>query len=185
MRVRNEETICAISTALGQGGIAVIRVSGPRALAFTSKIIPKLNQVKIESHKAYFAEVYSFEKNKVDEVIATYFIEGKSFTGDEVVEISCHGSTYISQKILDLLIEAGCFLADRGEFTFRAFMNNRIDLVQAESVLALIESQNELSELILFMQKLLIERLFDDFGGIVFSVSEKLIYIRLVKHRAL
>lgn len=145
MQFRNEQTICAISTAYGQGGIAVIRVSGPISLEASKKIIPKLNQKKIESHKAYFAEVIDTKGNKVDEVLATYFAEGKSFTGDEVVEISCHGSTYISQKILDLLIENGCFLADRGEFTFRAFMNNRIDLVQAESVLSLIESQNELS----------------------------------------
>lgn len=145
MQFRNEQTICAISTAYGQGGIAVIRVSGPKALEVSSKIIPKLNQKKMESHKAYFAEVLDSSGSKVDEVLATFFAEGKSFTGDEVVEISCHGSTYISQKILDLLIENGCFLADRGEFTFRAFMNNRIDLVQAESVLALIESQNELS----------------------------------------
>ncbi len=145
MQFRNEQTICAISTAYGQGGIAVIRVSGPRALEISKKIIPKLNTKKIESHKAYFSEVVDSKNNKVDEVLATYFSTGKSFTGDEVVEISCHGSTYISQKILDLLIENGCFLAERGEFTFRAFMNNRIDLVQAESVLSLIESQNELS----------------------------------------
>lgn len=145
MQFRNEQTICAISTAYGQGGIAVIRVSGPKALEISRKIIPKINQKKIETHKAYFAEVVDSKNSKVDEVLVTYFAEGKSFTGDEVVEISCHGSTYISQKILDLLIENGGFLADRGEFTFRAFMNNRIDLVQAESVLSLIESQNELS----------------------------------------
>lgn len=145
MQFRNEQTICAISTAYGQGGIAVIRISGPQALIISKKIIPKLNQKKIESHHAYFADVVDVKNTKIDEVIMNYFAEGKSFTGDEVVEISCHGSTYISQKILDLLIENGCFLADRGEFTFRAFMNNRIDLVQAESVLSLIESQNELS----------------------------------------
>ncbi len=145
MQIRNEQTICAISTAYGQGGIAVIRVSGPDALRFSKKIIPKFNSKSVESHKAYFVDVLDFSNEKVDEALVTYFAEGKSFTGDEVVEISCHGSTYISQKILDLLIQAGCFLAERGEFTFRAFMNNRIDLVQAESVLSLIESQNELS----------------------------------------
>ena len=145
MQIRNEQTICAISTAYGQGGIAVIRVSGPQALQFVKKIIPKLNSKSVQSHKAYFAEVFDYTNQKIDEVIVTFFAKGQSFTGDEVVEISCHGSTYISQKILDLLIQAGCFLADRGEFTFRAFMNNRIDLVQAESVLSLIESQNELS----------------------------------------
>lgn len=145
MQFRNEQTICAISTAYGQGGIAVIRISGPEALFISQKIIPRLNQKKIESHRAYFADIFDSKKNKIDEVLVTYFAEGRSFTGDEVIEISCHGSTYISQKILDLLIENGAVLAERGEFTFRAFMNNRIDLVQAESVLSLIESQNELS----------------------------------------
>jgi tRNA modification GTPase len=145
MRDRSEQTICAISTPSGTGGIAVIRVSGPQALSCVKKIIPKLEEKKIESHKIYFADVFDFKKNKVDEVVVSYFAEKRSFTGDEVVEISCHGSSYIAQKILDLLIESGCFLAERGEFTYRAFMNNRIDLVQAESVLSLIESQNELS----------------------------------------
>lgn len=145
MRVRNEETICAISTAYGQGGIAVIRISGSKAFQFSSRILPQLKNKKKESHKAYLLDVVDFSDQKVDEAVVTYFAEGKSFTGDEVIEISCHGSTYISQKILDLLIESGCFLAERGEFTFRAFMNNRLDLVQAESILSLIESQNELS----------------------------------------
>ncbi|MBC7421078.1 MAG: tRNA uridine-5-carboxymethylaminomethyl(34) synthesis GTPase MnmE [Bdellovibrio sp.] len=145
MRIRIEETICAISTPPGKGGIAVIRVSGPAALATAKKIAPGLNKKQIESHKAYFCEIIDLKNAKVDEVLVTYFVHGKSFTGEEVIEISCHGSTYITQKILDLLIENGCSMADRGEFTFRAFMNNRIDLVQAESVLSLIDSQNELS----------------------------------------
>lgn len=145
MRIRSEETICAISTPPGKGGIAVIRVSGPAALSAVKKIAPSLGKKAIESHRAYFCELFDSKKNKVDEVLVTYFMHGKSFTGEEVVEISCHGSTYITQKILDLLIENACSVADRGEFTFRAFMNNRIDLVQAESVLSLIDSQNELS----------------------------------------
>lgn len=152
MRVRNDDTICAISTAAGQGGIAVIRVSGPSALEFSKKIIPKLNHIELKTQHAYLADVFDHAKNKVDEAVVTYFANGKSFTGEEVVEISCHGSTYISQKILDLLIESGCFLAERGEFTFRAFMNNRIDLIQAESVLSLIQSQNELSAKIALRQ---------------------------------
>ncbi len=145
MRIRSEETICAVSTPPGKGGIAVIRVSGSKALETAKKLVPQLQKKEIESHKAYFCEILDSKNAKVDEVVITYFIEGKSFTGEEVIEISCHGSTYITQKILDLLIEKGCSLADRGEFTYRAFMNNRMDLVQAESVLALIDSQNELS----------------------------------------
>ena len=145
MRIRSDETICAISTAPGKGGIAVIRVSGPASLFAAKKIAPGLLKKKIESHKAYFCEIFDSKNLKIDEALITYFAKGRSFTGEEVVEISCHGSTYITQKIVDLLIENGCSMADRGEFTFRAFMNNRIDLVQAESVLSLIDSQNELS----------------------------------------
>jgi tRNA modification GTPase len=152
MRIRNDETICAISTPHGVGGIAIIRVSGLSALEFSQKIIPKLKKVKIETHKVYFVDVFDFSNQKVDEVLATYFAKGKSFTGDEVIEVSCHGSVYISQKILDLFIEAGCKLAERGEFTFRAFMNNRIDLIQAESVLSVIQSQSELSSKVALRQ---------------------------------
>ncbi len=145
MRDRSEQTICAISTAPGTGGIATIRVSGPKALNFVSGLAPKLKTKKIESHRAYFADLFDLKNEKVDEVVILYFAKGQSYTGDEVVEISCHGSSYIATRIIDLLVAVGCSLAEPGEFTFRAFMNNRIDLVQAESVLSLIESQNELS----------------------------------------
>ncbi|MEQ1723023.1 MAG: tRNA uridine-5-carboxymethylaminomethyl(34) synthesis GTPase MnmE [Pseudobdellovibrio sp.] len=140
---RNEQTICAISTPHGVGGIAVIRISGKEALSICKKISKKLSKKStVESHKAYFSDILDLEKNKVDETLITYFAEGKSFTGEEVVEISCHGSRFITQQILDLLIKCGCRIADKGEFTYRAFMNGKLDLVQAESVLSLIESQN-------------------------------------------
>lgn len=143
---RNEQTICAISTPHGVGGIAVIRVSGKTALSACKQISKTLKKKEcIESHKAYFSEINDLENNKIDEAVLTYFAEGKSFTGEEVVEISCHGSRFITQKILDLLILCGCRMADRGEFTYRAFMNGNLDLVQAESVLSLIESQNLVS----------------------------------------
>jgi tRNA modification GTPase len=142
---RNASTICAISTPHGTGGIAVIRVSGDQALSITQKIVKSFFSKQPESHRAYFSDILDLEKNKVDEAVVTYFAEGKSFTGEEVIEISCHGSPYVTQQILDLLIISGARIADRGEFTYRAFMNGRMDLVQAESVLALIESQNKAS----------------------------------------
>jgi tRNA modification GTPase len=83
------------------------------------------------------------KSNKVDEVLFTFFEKGKSFTGEETIEISCHGSRFVTQQILDLLIKAGARMADKGEFTYRAFMNGKLDLIQAESVLGLIESQNK------------------------------------------
>lgn len=143
MLERNEQTICAVSTPHGTGGISVIRVSGSQALSICQKHSLILSTKKIESHRLYFSDFLDLQKNKVDEVVFSYFANGKSFTGEEVIEISCHGSPFITQQILDLLVQSGCRIAERGEFTFRAFMNGRIDLVQAESVLSLIESQNK------------------------------------------
>jgi tRNA modification GTPase len=140
---RNEQTICAISTPHGVGGIAVIRVSGSEALKICQKLSKKLKSTQVESHRVYFSDLNDLNGNKVDEVLFTYFANGKSFTGEEVVEISCHGSPFITQQILDLLVQSGARMADRGEFTYRAFMNNKLDLVQAESVLSLIESRNK------------------------------------------
>src|SRR4051812_17900398 len=115
---RNEQTICAISTPHGVGGLAVIRISGPHALRFSQKITKALkNKPALESHRAYFSEITDLEGVKVDEAVVTYFAEGKSFTGEEVVEISCHGSRYIAQQVLDLLVLCGCRMAEKGEFT--------------------------------------------------------------------
>lgn len=140
---RDQDTICAVSTPHGVGGISVIRVSGPRTLSSVSKICTFLPEHP-ESHKVYFGNLTSLQNNtEIDEVLATYFKHGRSFTGEEVIEISCHGSPVICQTILNELISLGVRPADRGEFTYRAFMNGKLDLVQAESVLSLIESQSQ------------------------------------------
>ncbi|WP_374031624.1 tRNA uridine-5-carboxymethylaminomethyl(34) synthesis GTPase MnmE [Bdellovibrio bacteriovorus] len=140
---RDKDTICAISTPHGVGGISVIRVSGPQTLNIVSKICPFL-PAHPESHKVYFGNLKNSQSgDEIDEVLATYFKEGRSFTGEEVIEISCHGSPLICQSILNQLVNLGARPADRGEFTFRAFMNGKLDLVQAESVLSLIESQSQ------------------------------------------
>lgn len=143
---RDKQTICAISTPDGVGGIAVIRVSGKEALSVCKNISKTLKRKElIESHRVYFSDVVDLDGAKIDEAVFTFFAEGKSFTGEEVVEISCHGSRFIASQILNFLVRLGCRLADKGEFTYRAFMSGNLDLVQAESVLALIESQNEAS----------------------------------------
>lgn len=143
---RNEQTICAVSTPDGVGGIAVIRVSGKDALSICRKISKTLQRKdRLESHRVYFSDVVDLEGAKIDEALFTFFSEGKSFTGEEVVEISCHGSRLITSQILNLLVRHGSRLAEKGEFTYRAFMSGNLDLVQAESVLSLIESQNEAS----------------------------------------
>lgn len=143
---RDSQTICAVSTPHGVGGISVIRISGPQSLEITRTLAGFLPQ-KIESHKAYFGTLKDPQGSEdIDEVLATYFKKGHSFTGEEVLEISCHGNPQICQKILNNLIAGGARSADRGEFTYRAFMNGNVDLVQAESVLALIESQSETAQ---------------------------------------
>jgi len=142
---RDQQTICAVSTPPGTGGISVLRVSGKQSLQITRKLADFLPQI-IQSHKIYFGTLINPADNEgVDEVLISYFQQGKSFTGEEVIEISCHGSPVIVETILNLLTNNGARMADRGEFTYRAFMNQRIDLVQAESVLALIESQSKSS----------------------------------------
>lgn len=139
---RNQDTICAVSTPHGVGGISVIRVSGARTLSIVSNICSFL-PTEPESHKVYFGVLKDLQGVDLDEVLVTFFKHGKSFTGEEVIEISCHGSPIVCQSIIQQLVLLGARPANRGEFTYRAFMNGKLDLVQAESVLSLIESQSQ------------------------------------------
>ncbi|MCQ2343663.1 MAG: tRNA uridine-5-carboxymethylaminomethyl(34) synthesis GTPase MnmE [Paludibacteraceae bacterium] len=135
------ETIAAISTAPGVGGIAVIRVSGQKAISICDSLfIPNHEGRRLSLIKAQQA-VYGTFAN-IDQVVATLYKSPYSFTGEDVVEISCHGSLYIQNVILQRLIEAGCRLADHGEFTMRAFLNGRIDLAEAEAVADLIGAKS-------------------------------------------
>ncbi len=147
-RDRDLDTICAQSTPSGLGGISVIRVSGPKAVSMVRALCDFIPEIP-ESHRAYYGFLRSLnvdiDGEPVDEVIATYFQKGRSFTGEDTLEISCHGNPQIVREILSELVKAGARPADRGEFTYRAFMNGRLDLVQAESVLSLIESQSKQS----------------------------------------
>lgn len=137
---KNTDTICALSTANGMGAIAVIRVSGEQALEIVSSIFSKdLGQVA--SHTSHFGRIRNGEEI-IDEILLTVLHGGKSFTGEPTVEIACHGSTYIQQQILQLLISKGCRTAQPGEFTMRAFMHGKMDLSQAEAVADLISSQS-------------------------------------------
>ncbi len=137
-------TICAVSTPPGLGGIAVIRISGNEAFAISDKIFSSIKTDEKLSDKAgytvHFGNILTSDGQVVDEVLATVFRAPNSFTGEDVVEISCHGSLYIQQRILELLIKNGCTLAQAGEFTMRAFHNGKIDLSQAEAVADLIAS---------------------------------------------
>lgn len=139
---RDNDTICALATAHGIGAISVIRISGAQAAKIIRKLAAFLPD-KLESHKVYYGHLHSVDgQSTLDEVLVAYFAQGRSFTGEETFEISCHGSEVIVQEILRNLVEAGARPAERGEFTYRAFMSGRIDLVQAESVLSLIQSRS-------------------------------------------
>lgn len=139
----NQDTICAVSTAPGAGGIAVIRVSGPEAIAICNTIfVPRTAGKDLLSQKAYTLRYGSIRRGEelIDEVLVALFRAPHSFTGEDTVEITCHGSVYIQQQIMQLLIENGCRSALPGEYTQRAFMNGKMDLSQAEAVADLIAS---------------------------------------------
>ena len=138
-----EDTICAVSTAPGAGGIAVIRISGPEAIAICNTIfVPRIAGKGLLSQKAYTLRYGSIRRGEelIDEVLIALFRAPHSFTGEDTVEITCHGSVYIQQQIMQLLIESGCRSALPGEYTQRAFMNGKMDLSQAEAVADLIAS---------------------------------------------
>lgn len=140
---RDEDTICAVSTPPGSGGVALIRVSGENALHHSRQVCSFL-PTNPESHRVYYGfAVDPHSKERLDEVLATYFAKGRSFTGEETLEISCHGGSVVTGMVLQALIEAGSRLAEKGEFTYRAFLSGRIDLVQAESILSLIEANSK------------------------------------------
>ena len=138
------ETICAISTAPGTGGIAIVRVSGADALAICDRVFrPHEEGKRLASRKGYtltYGTVVDDSGEMVDEVVAAVFRAPRSFTGEDTVEFTCHGSIYIQQTILRLLIAQGCRMAGPGEFTQRSFLNGKMDLSQAEAVADLIAS---------------------------------------------
>ena len=138
-----ESTICALSTPAGQGAIAVIRMSGPEAVHIATSIFRihgrNASPVKLKAHTTHYGRIEDNDR-VIDEVIMSLFKKPHSYTGEDIVEISCHGSRYIQQEILKLLINRGARLAKPGEFTQRAFLNGKMDLSQAEGVADLIAS---------------------------------------------
>ncbi len=139
--MNTSDTICALSTAPGLGAIALIRITGKNAYQCITALGVK-NVEETISHTARFARLRSKNGTILDEVVLTFFEENKSFTGEKTVEIACHGSLFIQQEILQLLLSNGCRMAEPGEFTMRAFLNGKMDLSQAEAVADLIASQS-------------------------------------------
>ena len=138
----NTDTIAAVSTAPGVGGIAVIRISGPQALPIFAQIWKGKGLNDAQTHTAHFGTIADSLGRQIDECVATLFRAPKSFTGEDTVEISCHGSEFIQREILHAVIRAGARTAEPGEFTRRAFLNGRMDLAQAEGIADLIAASS-------------------------------------------
>ena len=136
-------TIVAISTPPGNGGIGIVRMSGKEAFNIIEKIFVPKNKSKIKGYSIKYGNIIDDNKNIIDEVLVSYFVSPKSYTTENMCEINTHGNNIILKKILELCIKNGANLAEPGEFTKRAFLNGRIDLSQAESVIDLINSKSE------------------------------------------
>lgn len=144
--ILNNDTICAIATPHGMGAIAVVRVSGSEAISVVSRLFQQNGKPfdceKVISHKAYFGQIV-VDGEMFDEVLVTFFKGPHSFTGEDSAEISVHGSTYIQQRLLEVLMAQGIRLAEAGEYTRRAFVNRKFDLAQAEAIADLISSESQ------------------------------------------
>jgi len=139
-----DDTIVALATAPGVGAIAVIRLSGPQAITICNRLFPSKDLLQQASHTLHVGSIVSDGKI-IDEVVVSLFKGPRSYTGENVIELSCHGSPYIQQQLIDACIQAGARLAKPGEFTMRAFLNGKLDLAQAESVADLIASHSAAS----------------------------------------
>ncbi|NBU81383.1 MAG: tRNA uridine-5-carboxymethylaminomethyl(34) synthesis GTPase MnmE [Flavobacteriaceae bacterium] len=150
----SQETIIALASPSGAGAIAVIRLSGTEALTITEQVFQSVSGKSLSKQKTHTIHLgHIVDEGKVlDQVLLSIFKNPHSYTGEDVVEISCHGSTYIQQQIIQLLLRKGCRMAQAGEFTLRAFLNGKLDLSQAEAVADLISSDNEASHQIAMQQ---------------------------------
>lgn len=137
------DTICAISTALGVGAISIIRVSGEEAISKVAKLFVGKNLLEVDSHTIHYGHIVS-DGDIIDEVLVSVFKAPKTYTKEDIVEINSHGGVATTKKVLEVLIAEGIRLAEPGEFTKRAFLNGRIDLSQAEAVNSLIKSHTNL-----------------------------------------
>ena len=151
----NNDTIVALATPSGSGAIAVVRLSGPQAISIADICFKSVKQQKSlinqNTHTIHLGHIID-DNREIDEVLVSVFKNPNSYTGENVVEISCHGSSYIQQEIIQLFLRKGCRMANAGEFTLRAFLNGKLDLSQAEAVADLISSDNEASHQVAMQQ---------------------------------
>jgi tRNA modification GTPase len=138
------DTICALATPQGIGAIGIIRISGEQAITIVNHIFKGRNLLEVKSHTLHFGNIID-ENSTIDEVLVSVFKNPTSYTGEDTIEISCHGSSFVLQKVLELLVKNGARLAKPGEFTLRAFLNKKLDLSQAEAVADLIAADSAMA----------------------------------------
>ena len=147
--MREFDTICAIATPIGEGGIAIIRISGDKALEIASKIFVAKNKQDIKNMKSFtmrYGNIIEYSTGEmIDDVILSYMKNPRSYTGEDVIEVNCHGGVVATNKVLEEIVKAGARLAEPGEFTKRAFLNGKLDLSQAEAIMDLIKAKTDLS----------------------------------------
>ena len=165
----NEDSICAISTPYGVGGIAVARVSGNKAVELVNKVWKGRNLLDVESHTAHLGNIVDENGETIDQAVATVFRTPRSFTGENVVEIAVHGSRWVQRELINLLVRQGCRIADAGEFTRRAFANGRMDLAEAEAVADVIASSSRAAH------RIAISQMRGDFSSRLSSLHDQLL----------
>lgn len=165
-----EDTIAAISTALGVGAISIIRVSGSEAINIVNKVFKGKNLLEQKSHTITYGHIVE-DNNVIDEVLVSIMKSPKTFTKEDVVEINCHGGIATTNKVLELLLLNGCRLAEPGEFTKRAFLNGRIDLIEAEGIMGTINAKTEKS------RQLAINQLSGSTSKLIKNLREKIVSI--------
>ena len=167
--MNTEDTIVALATPPGIGAIGVLRLSGTQAIPITQKIFKGKDLSQVASHTLHYGTITSDEK-VIDEVVVSVFKGPNSYTKEDVIEISCHGSPYILQEVIKLLLQHGARLAKAGEYTLRAFVNGRFDLAQAEAVADLITSENE------SMHKAAMNQMRGGFSAEIKALREELVH---------
>ncbi len=166
-----EDTICAIATPPGTGAVAIIRISGSESHFIADKIFKAKSGKPLEAYPPYKTVYGNISNNQqdIDDVLLTIFRKPHSYTGEDAIEIACHGSVFIQQKIIELILDSGARLAEPGEFTMRAFANKKFDLAQAEAVADLIASSSEAAH------KLAINQMRGGFSKRILSLRQQLI----------
>ncbi len=138
-----DDTIVAISTSLGVGAISIVRVTGKEALKIVNKVFKGENLERVKSHTIHYGHIV-YKDEEIDEVLVSIMLAPRTYTKEDVVEVNCHGGINTTNKVLEVLLLNGARLAERGEFTKRAFLNGRIDLTESEAVMDLIESKSDI-----------------------------------------